>query len=284
MPPDELELMEDDANFDYTAEYDTAPSRPAKKKRPSLMTAVRGSTAKTESRTRLPEHAIASPSAGTSASSDTLSSPSTLLNNPDQPAASATRQDAAGPIPPRPVHAANDLRRSTLGPDRWWTFTLPSKYLDRVQDYVRNQENGTAASQNEKGKEREREGRDDPDGQPGDDREPDTSRGKDETLKRRRGEGSVDLEKQEYHRSMTMSIPRLAPPNVFSLNQTDVSNSVAIDLALAERTLRHRHLGGHLLGHRFIVTMTPERLRTRSRSHKQTLKPNLRRLDLRCSS
>lgn len=114
-----------------------------------------------------------------------------------------------------PVHSANDLRRGTLGADRWWTFTLPSKYLDKVHDYVTGEDHAGDSPMHEKGKERDSREEGDDDGRRSVKEE--RRRSKHERIK------SLDLEKQEYHRNMSMSMgTRLAPPNVFSINQTQV--------------------------------------------------------------
>jgi hypothetical protein len=120
-----------------------------------------------------------------------------------------------GTTPIAPVHSANELRRGTLGADRWWTFTLPSKYLDKVHDYVTGEDHhGPDSPTHEKGKERETREEGDDDGRRSVKEE--RRRSKHERIK------SLDLEKQEYHRNMSMSMGTRLAPNVFSINQTQV--------------------------------------------------------------
>lgn len=132
------------------------------------------------------------------------------------------------PAPPREAHAADTVQRERgearegagTPIDRgWWTFTLTGKYLDRVHGYINPRE---AA---EKGKTRDAGDTTDQEAQ--DDHQSLRSvRSRLSWLSRRTSEQETrnrDLEKQDYHRKMSKSMRlRLAPPNVFSLNQTTV--------------------------------------------------------------
>ncbi|SGY80003.1 BQ5605_C008g05280 [Microbotryum silenes-dioicae] len=93
--------------------------------------------------------------------------------------------------------------------DRWWTFTLPSRYLDRVHDYVNRLEGD----------------------QRGDTLLPTTAVPTHNKEKRHSGDSSAEAEKHENHdldpprpsyaRQMSMNMAaRLAPSNVFSVNHT----------------------------------------------------------------
>ncbi|GAA5964297.1 hypothetical protein JCM3765_006448 [Sporobolomyces pararoseus] len=148
--------------------------------------------------------------------------------------ANSTASTSSSPIPPfpdsirspEPTHtnpASTTIHRSQTngttapgGDKGWWTFTLPSKYLDRVHGYIHPKE------WNEKGKERadlphrlsEEE----------DDTRSLTSqrsmRSGWSMRSGRRPSRSREQEKQEYHRKMTQSMKiNLGPPNIFSINQ-----------------------------------------------------------------
>ncbi|GAA5868197.1 hypothetical protein JCM8547_003373 [Rhodosporidiobolus lusitaniae] len=130
------------------------------------------------------------------------------------------------PAQPEPAHSIIDVQRgpepstsSSAAPvDRgWWTFTLPGKYLDRVHAYVHPEHD-------EKGKSRERDGSGDEDEEDEERRSVRSGRsarssrsGGTARSRKKKREG----EKQEYHRKMSQTMNlHLAPPNVFSINQT----------------------------------------------------------------
>lgn len=141
-----------------------------------------------------------------------------------------------GIAPPPQAHSAAALQRQGGGAGAgnaadkgWWTFTLPGKYLDRVHGYVRHAEQ----QPNEKGKAREseRDGQVGGGGRAGAGGDDDGAsvmsarsiRSRLSRLSRRssRIEPNRDVEKQDYHRKMRQNMSlRLAPPNVFSVNQT----------------------------------------------------------------
>jgi len=153
-----------------------------------------------------------------------------------------------GIAPPPQAHSAAALQRqgnSAAAADKgWWTFTLTGKYLDRVHGYTRRTDS------NEKGKLRDYERDGAPGGGAGDDdgQSLRSIRSRLSRLSRRssRTEPNRDVEKQEYHRKMRQNMSlKLAPPNVFSVNQTTVrppSSSRALsaaalaDIKLAPRT------------------------------------------------
>lgn len=230
LPPDELEMLENDT-YDHAADS-AAATRPKPKKRGSSLARLVGGSSVAANKPASKElWALHGGQPSSSSGSGSVSAS-------DTPAESCGDGSGA-PRPAAPVHSTNDLRRGTLGADRWWTFTMPNnKYLDRVHDYVRNQDT-FGGHGNEKGKEREREQQDNDDGNEGEaaetgddavtvtgrngDGESRSMRDKDDAARKRKGRTqSVDVEKQDYHRSMTLNLHHLAPPNVFSLNQTEV--------------------------------------------------------------
>lgn len=210
LPPDEFGDDEEQLHYTFASASSAVPPRRASNPlRRSPSSIVRDSKSKQPSPTP-------SSSAG-AADPPTSATPLQADNEHDG--------DATSPTPVAPVHSANDLRRGTLGADRWWTFTLPSKYLDKVHDYVSEHHGGAGSPTHEKGKERESREDSEREGEEGGGRKSDR-----EERRRSRHEKvkSLDLEKQEYHRNMSMSMgTRLAPPNVFSINQTQVSSGAS---------------------------------------------------------
>ena len=104
--------------------------------------------------------------------------------------------------PPKPAFHQSDTRRpsSAQGGQAggWWTFTLPTKHLHHQADL-------------EKGKMRAEEEEHEEDGQGGD---------KDE----KRRKLNKAKARSEYHKQLTATmVTQLAPPGVFSMNQTQVS-------------------------------------------------------------
>ncbi|GAA5832128.1 hypothetical protein JCM3766R1_003731 [Sporobolomyces carnicolor] len=150
--------------------------------------------------------------------------------------ANSTASTSSSPVPPFPaslqspepshpnpasttIHRNNSSATAALGGDKgWWTFTLPSKYLDRVHGYIHPKE------WNEKGKERA-------DQLPHRVSEEDDGDARSMTSQRsmrsgwsmrsgRRPSRNREHDKQEYHRKMTQTMKiNLGPPNIFSINQ-----------------------------------------------------------------
>ncbi|KAK4704092.1 hypothetical protein P7C70_g2116, partial [Phenoliferia sp. Uapishka_3] len=109
--------------------------------------------------------------------------------------------------PPPLSFQASDVQRQhpppTPGPpggDKWWTFTLPSKYMDKVHEYVQNQSSQGMGEALEKSKSGAGASAADDD-------------------KRSRKSRDKDPEKEAQHKHMTMSA-RL-PAGLFSVNQTE---------------------------------------------------------------
>ncbi|GAA6029805.1 hypothetical protein JCM8097_001058 [Rhodosporidiobolus ruineniae] len=208
LPPDELSDDEDSPQ-----NSGPVPTRPANTTRRSLSSVVRGTRPTSPSGQPPP-----SPGARTT---------TTARDSPDEKGdahasgsgSSPSSQEHLVPAQPKPAHSTIDVQRgpepssSSAGEpvDRgWWTFTLPGKYLDRVHAYVHPEE------YDEKGK---RRAEDDEDG----DGDADERRSLHSMRSRRstRSRKSRDVEKQDYHRKMAQSMNvHLAPPNVFSINQT----------------------------------------------------------------
>ncbi|KAK4056561.1 hypothetical protein OIO90_002409 [Microbotryomycetes sp. JL221] len=143
----------------------------------------------------------------------------------------------SGPTLLQPAHSRDDVQREGGGvnagssfnasqasgtqQDRWWTFTLPQKYLDRVHDYINGQQQQESSDEetDEKGKRRQLDRRNSIDSS--------RSRRSKSSLtgSLRRGKHTrllnkdYDPEKQHPDRSMSMSA-RLAPPGVFSTNHS----------------------------------------------------------------
>lgn len=133
----------------------------------------------------------------------------------DPPTASSSTADASSsPLRPPAAHSDPYWRRSRgaegshAGADRWWTFTLPSKYMDKVQDYVSVGSQSHPGEGEPKGKERD-EGGGDAESQTGDAR----------SSKERKG----------FQRSMMSMGTRLAPPNIFATHQDQVSCGFRLD-------------------------------------------------------
>ncbi|GAA6005121.1 hypothetical protein JCM10207_008514 [Rhodosporidiobolus poonsookiae] len=212
LPPDEL--SDDDDSHQGTGPVSHRPSNTARR---SLSSIVRGSQASN-----------APPSAG----ARTTSSGAARSTEDDQPhdapngrsvasASSSPSRQPLVPAQPEPAHSVIDVQREagtsaspsdqTEPVDRgWWTFTLPGKYLDRVHAYVHPDE------YDEKGKHKARDGEDGED----DDRRSLRSLRSSRSRRSRKGDDR-DLEKQDYHRKMSQTMnAHLAPPNVFSINQT----------------------------------------------------------------
>ncbi|GAA5889855.1 hypothetical protein JCM8208_001148 [Rhodotorula glutinis] len=232
LPPDELSDDENDP-----AHHDPVPSRPSGVVR-RLSSVNRSDGARSNPTSSRPSNpnspsvplirepsdssppSTARPSDGGSPSAPLLPRPSSSSSRPSSPAHEAI--DMGGIAPPPQVHSAAALQRqgnSSAAADKgWWTFTLTGKYLDRVHGYTRRTDS------NEKGKLRDYE-RDGAGGGAGDDdgQSLRSIRSRLSRLSRRssRAEPNRDVEKQEYHRKMRQNMSlKLAPPNVFSVNQT----------------------------------------------------------------
>ncbi|GAA5882139.1 hypothetical protein JCM16303_005623 [Sporobolomyces ruberrimus] len=217
LPPDELS---DDGHDQYAT--DPLPRRPNNPPRRSLSSVFRqnnrstsfsnsnnvnarnnNSTASTSS-SPVPPHPP--PFAETTGS---IRSPEPSHNNP----ASTT------------VHRTQSSATAALGGDKgWWTFTLPSKYLDRVHGYINPKD------WHEKGKERgtttygehEEEGEEEED----EARSMTSQRSRRSAWsmrsigRRTSNQRNREQDKQDYHRKMTQSMTiNLGPPNIFSINQ-----------------------------------------------------------------
>ncbi|GAA5909739.1 hypothetical protein JCM5296_005777 [Sporobolomyces johnsonii] len=212
LPPDELS----DDEYDPPS-FGPASGRPPGPQRRSLSSILRPTRNGSFSNPPL------------SAGATTVKSGDPLLGDPDRQRhptqgnseASTSSSPSPGspppaPAPAKPAHIATVLQRGNSagqgGDKGWWTFTLPSKYLDRVHGYVRPKE------WNEKGKEREGEQDDD------DMRSTHSQRSRRSAWSMGRLQSrNRDQEKQDYHRKMSQSMNvKLAPPNVFSINQTTI--------------------------------------------------------------
>ena len=220
LPPDELS----DEGHDHAA-TDPLPRRPNNRPRRSLSSVFRQNRSASFSNqtprlangdanntTRSPN--FANSTASTSSSpippfAESLRSPEATHNNP----ASTT------------IHRNNSNATAALGGDKgWWTFTLPTKYLDRVHGYIHPKE------WNEKGKERA-------DLPNGISEEEDDARSMTSQRSRRSGwsmrsgrrpSRSREQDKQDYHRKMSQSMKiNLGPPNIFSINQATVSTKMS---------------------------------------------------------
>ncbi|BGP47111.1 hypothetical protein JCM10450v2_002963 [Rhodotorula kratochvilovae] len=230
LPPDELSDEEDDP-----AHHDPVPSRPSGSTQ-RLASVARSDPPGSNPSSARPSHP-SSPAArsgsdpGDSAPPQGDGTTPTVplirhLSSSSRASSSAHHAIDVGPAPPEQAHSPAALQRAGAGgaaADKgWWTFTLPGKYLDRVHGYIHPVE------LNEKGKEREHEREHERDGREGADDDSDrrstrSFRSYRSRLSRRssRIEEGHDLEKQDYHRKMRHNMHlRLAPPNVFSINQT----------------------------------------------------------------
>ncbi|GAA5916978.1 hypothetical protein JCM6882_005077 [Rhodosporidiobolus microsporus] len=223
LPPDELSDDEDSPQ-----NIGPVPSRPANPTRGRSLSIVRGN--RTSSFSSPPLSAglrTVSSGAPSTAQNDRQRE---LSNGQSVASGSSSPSHPLVPAQPEPAHSVIDVQRgpdpstssaakSTDEADKgWWTFTLPGKYLDRVHAYVHPRES------EEKGKEKERE-RDSSDEE--DDRRSMRSSRSRRSLGaslrsiRSRQSRDRDVEKQEYHRKMSQTMNlHLAPPNVFSINQT----------------------------------------------------------------
>ncbi|GAA5821927.1 hypothetical protein JCM11251_004782 [Rhodosporidiobolus azoricus] len=225
LPPDEL--SDDEGSPQNTGPVPSRPTNPTRGR--SLSSIVRGN--------RTSSFGSPPPSAGlrTASSGDRLTPQNErqreISNGRSVASGSSSPSHPLVPTQPAPAHSVVDVQRgpepSTSSAARsadeadkgWWTFTLPGKYLDRVHAYVHPNE------LDEKGKQKEREGRDSSDEE--DDRRSTRSgrsrRSFGASLRsiRSRQSRDKDVEKQNYHRKMSQTMNlHLAPPNVFSINQT----------------------------------------------------------------
>ncbi|GAA6009082.1 phospholipase D regulator [Rhodotorula paludigena] len=226
LPPDDLSSDEDDGSH-----VGPIPPRPstATRRLSSIVRRTGDGSASSAGRASTSNPPSGRPSHAGSPAIGAVQAPTP----PGSSSPSRDRSRAPSPAPPAPpeeAHAGDTVQRGSTAKESaaaaqadkgWWTFTLPGKYLDRVHGYIHPDEvNG-----GDKGKaKRSRDGHD------GDDEADDRlslasnrsrlSRLSRFSRSRNRGE-EPDLEKQNYHRKMrnTMRL-RLAPPNVFSINQT----------------------------------------------------------------
>lgn len=218
LPPDELSS---DEGHDHSA-TDPLPRRPNNPPRRSLSSVFRQNRS-------------------ASFSNQTPRATNGDINNTRSPnLANSTASTSSSPIPPFPesvrspeathnnpasttIHRNNSNATAALGGDKgWWTFTLPTKYLDRVHGYIHPKE------WNEKGKERADLGN-------GISEEEDETRSMTSQRSRRSGwsmrsgrrpSRSREQDKQDYHRKMSQSMKiNLGPPNIFSINQATVSRN-----------------------------------------------------------
>ncbi|GAA5893027.1 phospholipase D regulator [Sporobolomyces salmoneus] len=211
LPPDELS----DEGHEYAA-TDPSPRRPNNPPRRSLSSVFQQNRSAPFSNSnniplnntnanatgRSPNLTASTSSSPIPPFSDPLQSPEPTHNNP----ASTT------------IHRNPSSATAALGGDKgWWTFTLPSKYLDRVHGYIHPKE------WNEKGKERA-----DHQHQQYPDEEDETRSMTSQRSMRsgwsmrsgRRPSKSREQDRQDYHRKMTQSMKiNLGPPNIFSINQ-----------------------------------------------------------------
>ena len=136
--------------------------------------------------------------------------PSTSPRKPTIRRTSASSASSAGssnnletPLaPPKPAFHQQDTRRSSAAqggqPGGWWTFTLPTKHLHRQADLEKGKMRAGEEEDDEEGGEKDEKGR-----------------------KLKKAKNKSDYSKQL---SATM-VTQLAPPGVFSMNQTQVSNA-----------------------------------------------------------
>ncbi|GAA6057139.1 hypothetical protein JCM3770_004841 [Rhodotorula araucariae] len=230
LPPDELSDDEDDP-----AHHDPVPSRPSgsTQRQPSVGRSDPAGSNPSSARPSHPSSPNAVPgsdSGGAPAATADGRTPTVPLirHLSSSSRASAPEHDAIdiGPVPPEPAHSTAALQRAGVGSaaaDKgWWTFTLPGKYLDRVHGYIHPAEFTEKGKEREHGRGADRNGRDGADDD-SDRRSTRSYRSFRSRLSRRssRVEENQDLEKQDYHRKMRHNMRlRLAPPNVFSVNQT----------------------------------------------------------------
>ncbi|GAA6004732.1 hypothetical protein JCM11491_002210 [Sporobolomyces phaffii] len=221
LPPDEL--SDDGHEGGGHAQSDPSPRRPNNPPRRSLSSVFRQNrSASFSSPSPNPATTLTSTSTALSptlAHSTASTSSSSPVVAPPAPAPDSIR----APEPTHPNPASTTIHRSTShapgGDKGWWTFTLPSKYLDRVHGYIHPKE------WNEKGKDRA----DHPHLPQAISEEDDDARSI--TSQRsmrsgwsirsaRRASRNREQDKQDYHRKMTQSMKiNLGPPNIFSINQ-----------------------------------------------------------------
>ncbi|BGP14995.1 hypothetical protein JCM10213_007202 [Rhodosporidiobolus nylandii] len=188
------------------------PRRPSNPTRRSLSSVVRGTRANSLTGSPL---SPGGQTASTAAEANGIGRARELSNG----AASGSSSPSRAPLIPTRPEQAHSVIEVQRGPDAgtsptagaadkgWWTFTLPSKYLNQMHAAIHPDEF------DEKGKRRER----DHDGEDEDRRSMRSLR----SARSGRSRKSRDLERQNYHRKMTQSMNvHLAPPNVFSINQT----------------------------------------------------------------
>ncbi|GAA5971940.1 hypothetical protein JCM11641_001578 [Rhodosporidiobolus odoratus] len=216
LPPDELADDEDSPQNNGPV-----PTRPPNSVRRSLSSVVRGNRASSVGNPPPSAHArTASPGDAAPSQADRPRE----FSHGASVASGSTHPSHAPLLPgrPEPAHSVVEVQRENGGAsaaaaeaaDRgWWTFTLPTKYLDRVHATMHPREF------DEKGKRRERDEGDNE----GDAVDRQSLRSSRSVLSGRsaRSRKNRDAEKQEYHRKMSKSMTvHLAPPNVFSINQT----------------------------------------------------------------
>ncbi|GAA6062445.1 hypothetical protein JCM10212_003319 [Sporobolomyces blumeae] len=223
LPPDEL--SDDDEGHDARS-TEPLPRRPNPPPRRSLSSVFRANRSASFTSTVPNRPSNPSPPTASNPRESPLVADSTASTssspNPPLPESLRSPEPAHPPSQSTAIQRANSSATAALGGDKgWWTFTLPSKYLDRVHGYIHPKE------WNEKGKERAG-----------------PTHGPDETVvlddddarsmvsqrsrrsgwsirSARRASKTKEQEKKEYHRKMrqTMTV-NLAPPTVFSINQT----------------------------------------------------------------